>query len=50
MRKQINKAVNKYYRKSQPASSSISTEILTSFCSKDFPLQLHNYHHVIIID
>jgi hypothetical protein len=48
MRKQVNKAVNIYYRKSQPALSSVSIEILTSFCSKDFPLKLHNYHHVMI--
>jgi hypothetical protein len=50
MRKQVNKAVSIYYRKSQPASSLVSIEILTSFCSKYFPLQLHNNHHVIIID
>jgi len=50
MCKQVNKVVNIYYRKSQLASSSISIEILTSFCSKYFPLQLHNNHHVIITD
>jgi hypothetical protein len=30
MRKQVNKAVNIYYRKSQPALSSVSIEILTN--------------------
>jgi membrane protein YdbS with pleckstrin-like domain len=33
MRKQVNKAINIYYRKSQPASSSVSIEILTVFCA-----------------
>jgi len=34
MHKQENKTVAQYYRKSQPASHSVSIEILTVFASK----------------